>query len=447
MSNFISTKPTVEPKITKNTSAKDELKKTKAENYLLAYKSKGVSPTVSKEVVKNPSVCKSEPKIKCKGLVSKTDPKYERKLPKTESNCENSIIKTFLNCDNSTSKVEPHCEKSILKIDRNCEKSALKIDSKCENSISKIDSNCEKQISKTNSIYENTILKPNSNCKGTISENESEIVNIDEVSPGQLAGKSIKHSRQQVSSEVNSLNGKSQTDVEKNKLETKKQTEYKLKILRKDLKQLERLLNQTFELINKEKNELEKNLGLLEKGTSVAKLNNNICYRLDKIRKKLDNQKCNENLKQITMSFCDLKQLVWKVSVNRLRHFAKLSDDKHKTTREMFDCIKTMMNNFGDLVGITLRSIKSMLEYMNIDVSKANKYFKTFKHLEACEQKCCETLFSYTYSSQYNIVEDIVTKIEDSLKELLNFKRGFESYKTLVGNEYQKYADNEKMTE
>ena len=70
-----------------------------------------------------------------------------------------------------------------------------------------------------------------------------------------------------------------------------------------------------------------------------------------------------------------MKELVWKESVNCLQQSGTLLDDRNKTTREMFDCVKTFLKNYGDLVGIILRKIKYMLEYINVNASKAKQFF------------------------------------------------------------------------
>ena len=48
----------------------------------------------------------------------------------------------------------------------------------------------------------------------------------------------------------------------------------------------------------------------------------------------------------------------------------KLSDEKQKSLKEKFDCIKALLENCRGLVEVVLKRIEFMLEHIDVDETK-----------------------------------------------------------------------------
>ena len=429
VTNLFLTKPSTKDKVRRNESVKDEFKTYKAENDVgvLTNKSKSeVTPIVSNKVVKKIPDRKNGYSSNCEKSDSKSSLNCINYIPKSVSSCEKVILKTNLSCKESISKAVLNCKKSLPKLDLNCEGSNSKCDS------NKANTNEENSSQSTNQSQEVSLKACSGSTSESVSHKNKEIQD-------QMEDKSIEG----FDKEVILKDCPSNDDLQNVDKKLKK----KMKKLVNNLLQEQGFFDETRRLLVEEKNEFEDNLSALNEGTTAVKLYREICNSNNEVRLKKKNQMCNENIKEFFKAVCNLKEKVWKEAATRLKYSIKLSDEKQKDLKEKFDCVQDVLQKCRGLVEIVSKRIKCMLQYLEVDESKAKFFFKDSEHLQIEHEKyqnITDSLFDdYEDKFSSDAIGTELYAMNDNFSQLFD-KFYFvceNSYKTLVEDEYQKYDE------
>ena len=430
VTNLFLTKPSTKDKVRRNESVKDEFKTYKAENDVgvLTNKSKSeVTPIVSNKVVKKIPDRKNGYSSNCEKSDSKSSLNCINSIPKSVSSCEKVILKTNLSCKESISKAVLNCKKSLPKLDLNCEGSNSKCDS------NKANTNEENSSQSTNQSQEVSLKACSGSTSESVSHKNKEIQD-------QMEDKSIEG----FDKEVILKDCPSNDDLQNVDKKLKK----KMKKLVNNLLQEQGFFDETRRLLVEEKNEFEDNLSELNEGTTAAKLYREICNCNNEVRLKKKNQMCNENIKEFFKAVCDLKEKIWKEAATRLKYSTKLSDEKQKDLKEKFDCVQNMLGKCVELIEIILRRVKCMLEYGVIQDTKTDSFFDDYYNLKD-ENISIQWDLNYMFyryyetkfkndgvGSDFETIENKLNKLTQKFEDICE-----NSYKTLVEDEYQKFAD------
>ena len=146
---------------------------------------------------------------------------------------------------------------------------------------------------------------------------------------------------------------------------------------------------------------------------------------LNKIIEDLNIQECNELMKQLLRNIFSLQVKVWNKASNCLIHKSKLSDEKNKNLKDLFDYIKAILDKFENLFKTTLEAINLKVMYMNeTEKNKKNIYIKQINELLVNSNESKRKLLSTVeeLTNQNKPLEEDIKHLVESLSVLfLNF--------------------------
>ena len=454
VSKLVSTEPTIELKHNRNKSAKDDLKNNKIESGLDNFRNKSESFILPRKKLD----CKGDNNSDCERHISKSD--LNCKGPVSENKpCKANINKVSLGrledeslkAVEKTVRIEANTSNDDLHTVKEKSKENIKKESVNKGTPNPLKDENIKVLGKEASLNGNT--RTSNNDLKTVKEKSK--VNIKKDSENKGNPNSMKDENIKVLGKEASLNGNTSTSnndlktVKENSKKNKSKTsENKIGDLRNNLLQQQKVVEETFRLIKIEEDKLNENLDQLKKGVSAIFLYNKVFSRQTEIREKKTNQNYNENMRDFFTDIFNLKEKVWKEAGNKPKYSTtKLSNDKQKNLKEKFDCIRNVLKNCGDLAKIVLRFFKFMLEYLEVDESKTKLFFKVQNNLHNLFKNSKEKLHSMFEDIEKKFSSDAIWSdlytIEDNFNYLFSkfYCIGKNSYKSLVEDEYVKYAE------
>ena len=407
----------------------------------------------------------SKSNLNCGKLFSKTDSKFRKSILNYDSDntnindkspdlLNNESTKTLkkkasleashslekfsnINDENQSKMTDINIKNSDDRTDLNCKASNLKSDTNCENSVSKTNSNCKILISKTDSECKKLLSNTDSKCKDPVSNFDLDKENMNQKSPEQLTDNKVKNTDSSGANTIN-LNDSLQTSKEKPKEHIKKKPrKNKFTKLRSNLNQQHNFFEKVLKLVTVEQNEYGKNIDLLETDISVDSLYKEISNRIFAILEDLNKQKSNESSKQLLHNIFNLQLKVWKIASKNLRYKSKLSDERNKNLKGMFDFIKVILGDIEDLFEAMLIRINLMMNESN----ETNVNTKTIipnihekienDEVSDCIQKLINTFQEFV--EQNRSLEDDISKFPNCIRKL------FEKYNDFCSSFYKTF--------
>ena len=321
VSNPVSATPTVESKLSKDKPARDDFKKNKANNEIKE------NLSLSKDLLRKRSDCKDQ-----------YNSDYQRYISKTDLSCKGPILENKSNKINVKEKSQGQVNDQIIKI----------LEKKVEMRFSKSTSSSLEKLSFTINKFQNKLIDKN-------------MLYFDKRSDSNFEGSNSK-----THCDIKNTNEKTKVDIKK-----EPENNNRIEKLRNDLNQQHRFFTIVLEIINDEQNKHVHNISQLEKRGTISLLYKKIPSRLNKIIEDLNIQKCNELMKQLLRNIFSLQVKVWKKASNCLIHRSKLSDEKNKNLKGLFDYITAILDRIEDLFKTTLETIN--LKVMYLDETEENK--------------------------------------------------------------------------
>ena len=157
------------------------------------------------------------------------------------------------------------------------------------------------------------------------------------------------------------------------------------------------------------------------------------------VRENLKNHKVNENIKELKILFCDIKEKLWKAA-RVAKYSTKLSVEGHILISKTFSWIEVFLSVCGDLIKKTLELVNFVSDSIQIDETKAKLFFTKMEYLLKDHEKSVmdsEKLFSASNEiRQIDIIKSDLSAIENGFDSI------FHEFECTYGNDFYNIVVN-----